>query len=133
VATVSRLTRGTHHATSSTFSTSSTMATIAPARLAALTRLRCSIFQTSYNPTSVRTGAKYLKARLRGPSMISYYPQTLSISAIIKESPELGLVDYKEQQRLQDVKDRKARGKGAPKKIKEKGINFLRFLVRSYD
>jgi len=52
--------------------------------------------------------------------MIKYYPQTLSIAAIIKESPELGLVDFKEQQRFQDVEDKKARGKGAPKKAKSK-------------
>lgn len=101
------------------------MATIAPARLAALTQLRCSVFQTSYNPTSVRTGAKYLKARLRGPSMIKYYPPTLSISQMIRKSPEMGLVDLGEQQRLKDVEDKKARGKGAPKKAKTKGVFIL--------
>jgi len=56
--------------------------------------------------------------------MITYYPQTLSIAAIMREAPELGLVDLQEKQRLQDVADKKARGKGPPKKItkkKEKG------------
>ncbi|KAH9915709.1 mitochondrial ribosomal subunit S27-domain-containing protein, partial [Amylocystis lapponica] len=56
------------------------IATVAPSRLAALNRLRCTIFQTSYNPTSVRTGAKYLRARLRGPSMIEYYPKQVTIA-----------------------------------------------------
>ncbi|KAH9017664.1 hypothetical protein EDB84DRAFT_680629 [Lactarius hengduanensis] len=54
---------------------STKMASVAPSRLAALARLRSVIFQTSYNPTSQRTGAKYLKRRLRGPSMMDYYPQ----------------------------------------------------------
>ncbi|KAJ7918736.1 hypothetical protein B0H13DRAFT_1869097 [Mycena leptocephala] len=36
-------------------------------KLKAVTRLRCEIFQTSYNPQNLRTGAKYLRARLRGP------------------------------------------------------------------
>jgi small subunit ribosomal protein S33 len=97
------------------------MASVAPSRLAALTRLRSVIFQTSYNPTSQRTGAKYLKRRLRGPSMIDYYPQQLSISAINKEFKGLNLIDEDEEQRLQDVEDKKKRGKGAPKKAKSAG------------
>jgi hypothetical protein len=53
--------------------------------------------------------------------MIKYYPQTLSISEMIRKSPEMGLVDLAEKQRLKDVEDKKARGKGAPKKAKTKG------------
>lgn len=97
------------------------MASVAPSRLAALARLRSTIFQSSYNPTSQRTGAKYLKRRLRGPSMIEYYPSQLSIAAINKEFPGLDLVDEYEAQRLQDVVDKKKRGKGAPKKAKSAG------------
>ncbi|KAF9494087.1 hypothetical protein BDN71DRAFT_1015795 [Pleurotus eryngii] len=93
---------------------------VAPARIAALTRLRCSIFQTSYNPTSVRTGAKYLCARLRGPSMAQYYPAALNLSQLAREFPELEIVDPDEEQRIQDVEDKKKRGKGAPKKAKSK-------------
>ena len=116
------------------------MASIAPSRLAALAKTRCTVFQTSYNPTSVRTGAKYLRARLRGPSMMNYYPPTLSLSSIIRQFPEMELVDATEQQRLQDVEDRKKRGKGAPKKAKSKGrllpsvfrrSHLLTFLLRS--
>ena len=99
------------------------MASIAPSRLAALVKTRCTVFQTSYNPTSIRTGAKYLRARLRGPSMMNYYPPTLSLSSIIRKFPEMQLVDAAEQQRLQDVEDRKKRGKGAPKKAKSKGLS----------
>lgn len=100
------------------------MASIAPSRLAALVKTRCTVFQTSYNPTSVRTGAKYLRARLRGPSMMNYYPPTLSLSSIIRQFPEMELVDAAEQQRLQDVEDRKKRGKGTPKKAKSKGLSL---------
>jgi small subunit ribosomal protein S33 len=98
------------------------MASVAPSRLATLTRLSSVIFQTSYNPTSQRTGAKYLKRRLRGPSMMDYYPYQLSISAINKEFNGLDLVDEYEEQRLQDVADKKKRGKGAPKKAKSAGM-----------
>jgi small subunit ribosomal protein S33 len=104
------------------------MASVAPSRLAALTRLRSVVFQTSYNPTSQRTGAKYLKRRLRGPAMVDYYPQTLSISALNKQFKGLNLIDEDEEQRLQDVADKKKRGKGAPKKAKSAGLLFsLRF------
>ncbi|KAG6852455.1 hypothetical protein C0991_011806 [Blastosporella zonata] len=96
------------------------MAAIRPLQLKALTRLRCSIFQTSYNPSSMRTGAKYLRARLRGPSMVDYYPPVISIAKLARKYPELELVDEVEEQRLQDVEDRKKRGKGAPKKAKTK-------------
>jgi small subunit ribosomal protein S33 len=97
-------------------------ASIKPSRLAALKALQCSIFQTSYNPTSARTGAKYLRARLRGPSMTEYYPEVLKLSDFRKTA--LGaefLVDEDEEHRVQELEDKKARGKGAPTKAKQKG------------
>lgn len=97
------------------------MSAVIPSRLIALTRLRCQIFQTSYNPAGLRTGAKYLRARLRGPSMVKYYPQEINLSRIARQYPELELVDEQEEQRMQDVEDKKKRGKGAPKKAKSKG------------
>lgn len=63
--------------------------------------------------------------------MMNYYPPTFSLSSIIRQFPEMGLVDTAEQQRLQDVEDRKKRGKGAPKKAKSKGPLF-RFRFFSY-
>ena len=113
------------------------MSSVAPSRLAALTRLRSTIFQTSYNPTSLRTGAKYLKRRLRGPSMVEYYPNQLSIAALNKEFPGLDLVDEYEEQRLQDVADKKKRGKGAPKKAKSAGtlivytVSLVKLIILS--
>lgn len=98
---------------------------VTPSRLAALTRLRCSIFQTSYNPTSVRTGAKYLRARLRGPSMLNYYPPEISIARLKKENPEWKLLDMSEERRLLDVEDKKKRAKGPPKKAKTEGTSHL--------
>ena len=55
---------------------------------------------------------------------MNYYPPTLSLSSIIRKYPELELVDAAEQQRLQDVEDKKKRGKGAPKKAKSKGLSL---------
>lgn len=97
------------------------MAAVAPSRLAALTRLRCEIFQTAYNPTSVRTGAKYLRARLRGPSMINYYPEQLTVPRFNRMAGNFKVQDWDEYQRLADVEEQKRRGKGAPKKAKSAG------------
>jgi small subunit ribosomal protein S33 len=104
------------------------MSAVAPSRLAALRQLQCAVFQTSYNPTSVRTGAKYLRARLRGPSMVKYYPKQVSIAQLMRQG--LDLVNQEEEQRLQDAADRKARGKGAPPKAKEKGASSFVPLAR---
>jgi small subunit ribosomal protein S33 len=96
----------------------------APARLAALKQLQCAVFQTTYNPTSARTGAKYLRARLRGPAMVRYYPETLDITSMRKGRAANFMVDFAERQRLQDVEDKKARGKGTPTKAKSSGTFF---------
>ena len=56
---------------------------------------------------------------------MNYYPPTLSLSSIIRQFPEMGLVNTVEQQRLQDIEDRKKRGKGTPKKAKSKGLSLL--------
>ncbi|KAF7309614.1 Mitochondrial 37S ribosomal protein S27 [Mycena indigotica] len=96
------------------------MTTALSSQFKTLTRLRCEIFQTTYNPKNLRTGAKYLRARLRGPSMVNYYPQVVNVAAIAREHKGLELIDPKEHQRLEDVEDRKRRGKGNPKKAKTK-------------
>lgn len=97
------------------------MAALAPGRLAALTRMRCEIFQTTYNPTSVRTGAKYLRARLRGPSMVKYYPEQLTVATFNRMPGDFRIQDWDEYERLGDVEEKKRRGKGVPKKAKTKG------------
>ncbi|KAF8344130.1 uncharacterized protein EI90DRAFT_3028370 [Cantharellus anzutake] len=103
-----------------------------------LEKLRSEIFQTSFNPTSTRSGAKYLRSRLRGPSMINYYPAQLSIrrvngviSELYREAlrkdkltpPPIYLEDTKELQRLEDVAALKARGKGKPAKATTKAAS----------
>jgi small subunit ribosomal protein S33 len=90
-------------------------------RMMALKQLQCSIFSTTFNPTSARTGAKYLKGRLRGPSMVEYYPKTMSFRDINRLYPELDLVDEDEETRILDLMARKARGKGPPPKAKKAG------------
>lgn len=102
------------------------MNSVPPSRLQALTKLRCSIFQTTYNPDSLRTGAKYLRARLRGPSLVGYYPEHVNISQIIRQNRVLEMVDDDAEERLQDVIERRRRGKGAPKKAKDKGAYSYR-------
>ena len=107
------------------------MASVAPSRLAALTRLRCEIFQTSYNPTSVRTGAKYLRARLRGPSMIRYYPEEITVARFNRMGGGFKIQDWDEYQRLADVEEKKRRGKGAPKKAKSEGASHCQSRLLS--
>ena len=57
--------------------------------------------------------------------MVNYYPKDidLSMSKFAKEWPELELVNFAEAQRLWDVDMKKARGKGAPAKAKDKSVS----------
>lgn len=69
-------------------------------RLQQLAKLRTEIFGTAYNPESLRTGSKVLKARLRGPSMLRYYGDRVSgwkgLNAAV---PNLELKDVHEETR----------------------------------
>ncbi|KAH8833589.1 mitochondrial ribosomal subunit S27-domain-containing protein [Flagelloscypha sp. PMI_526] len=96
------------------------MRVVARSTVAALEQLRCQVFQTSYNPTGIRTGAKYLRRRMRGPALLSYYPPDVNLATLARSFPELELRDDDEETRIQDVEEKKARGKGAPKKAKTK-------------
>ena len=100
-------------------------------RLLALRQLQCSIFSTTFNPNSIRTGAKYLKARTRGQTLVAYYPpKDLTFKNVRRMFPELGLVDLDERQRIADLAARKARGKGPPPKANSKGKTLpRRFLL----
>lgn len=70
------------------------------ARLQALTKLRSEVFGTAYNPESLRTGSKVLKARLRGPAMLRYYGQRISGWAGLNAAvPNLELKDVAEETR----------------------------------
>lgn len=105
-----------------------------PLRLQALKRLQCSIFSTTYNPTNARNGAKYLKGRLRGPSLVQYYPPRITFKDIEHIlHGEFGVTDLAEQERLDDVEERKRRGKGAPKKAKTKGARLFSSVFLSFE
>ncbi|KAK4053036.1 mitochondral 37S ribosomal protein S27 [Microbotryomycetes sp. JL201] len=99
------------------------------ARLQQLVKLRAQVFGTTYNPDSLRTGSKVLKARLRGPAMLRYYGDRLSgWAGLNKAVPGLNLIDHEENQsyhslerflnmvRLIDLEARRKRGKVTPKK-----------------
>lgn len=84
-----------------------------------LKALQAKVFGTTYNPTQARTGAKVLRQRLQGPSMLAYYPPTVNFRAIQKLVSGLGrLQDVRETQRLKDVERKKMLGKGPPRKGK---------------
>eukprot|EP00128_Syssomonas_multiformis_P017035 Colp12_sorted_trinity150504_noHs@7158 len=81
---------------------------------------RKQIFGHVLFPSGVRNGTKYLQAPLKGPALVSYYPQfapqriefakrirMLSDDAFMQENS-----DFTEEMRLK----RKLRGKGPPKK-----------------
>lgn len=54
--------------------------------------------------------------------MLNYYPEVLTVKQLRAESKgQLVIQDQAELVRLEDVEDRKARGKGTPKKAKTKG------------
>lgn len=83
------------------------------ARLQQLTKLRASVFETTYNPESLRLGNKVLKARLRGPAMLRYYGERISGWAGLNAAvPNLELKDIAEETRLIDLETRRKRGKG---------------------
>ncbi|KAF3926650.1 hypothetical protein ABW21_db0200654 [Orbilia brochopaga] len=91
----------------------------ARSRILDLMRVSCRIFNTTFNPTGERTGNKILRQRLRGPSLLQYYPKDyLTIKQFQRGFPELAISDEKEEYRVQQVEDHKLRGKGKPKKFK---------------
>lgn len=102
--------------------------------LRSLAEAQSKVFSTTPPPPvgqdSLRTGAKYLRKRLVGPSMLRYYPPVLNLRSFRNMFPELKevdeetgkmrslLMDPEEHQRLLDVEKKKANGKGPPKKGK---------------
>ncbi|KAK4684970.1 small subunit ribosomal protein S33, partial [Tremellales sp. Uapishka_1] len=47
-----------------------------------LSQIRSPIFQTLPNPQNLRTGTKYLRRRLRGPSVAAYYPTLPKLASL---------------------------------------------------
>lgn len=56
--------------------------------------------------------------------MVKYYPPVANIAKLVKEYKDSRvMVNFAEAQRLQDVEEKKRRGKGAPTKAKDKGLS----------
>ena len=64
--------------------------------------------------------------------MVQYYPPRITFKDIEHIlCGEFGVTDLAEQERLDDVEERKRRGKGTPKKAKSKGALELSFVLPS--
>ncbi|KAL8659642.1 MAG: hypothetical protein Q9202_007024 [Teloschistes flavicans] len=95
-------------------------------RILDLMKVQCRIFSMTFNPTGTRTGNKILRQRLKGPSVASYYPRRVAtFKDLTKLYPDLETWDEKEEERLEYLAYRKARGKGAPKKKSSAGGNAI--------
>ncbi|KAF9438691.1 hypothetical protein BGZ76_005834 [Entomortierella beljakovae] len=94
------------------------MSSQAATKLAQINKISCAIFGNIYNPQGIRTGNKILRQRLVGPTINSYYPNVRQIKPreISRMVPEMNLIDLSEKTRLEDLAERKKRGKGPPKK-----------------
>ncbi|KAF8977653.1 hypothetical protein BGZ46_007224 [Entomortierella lignicola] len=92
--------------------------TQASSKLALINKVSTAIFGNVYNPQGLRTGNKILRQRLVGPTINSYYPNVkqIKLREITKMVPEMNLVDQAEKVRLEDLAEKKKRGKGPPKK-----------------
>ncbi|KAF3940724.1 hypothetical protein ABW19_dt0204026 [Dactylella cylindrospora] len=69
-------------------------------------QVSCRVFNTTFNPTGERTGNKVLRERLKGPSMMEYYPkQQFSVAQFMRGFPDLWMSDEKEEYRVQKVEE----------------------------
>ncbi|MCJ1483083.1 mitochondral 37S ribosomal protein S27 [Schaereria dolodes] len=92
---------------------------IARSRVLDLMKVQCRIFSTTYNPERIRTGNKILRQRLKGPTLVDYYPRrTATIKDLRKAYPDFETWDDDEEERLDAVELAQTRNKGAPKKKK---------------
>ncbi|KAI1179900.1 mitochondrial ribosomal subunit S27-domain-containing protein [Nemania sp. FL0916] len=95
------------------------MAAVSRTRLLNLMEAQCQIFSTTYNPDRLRMGNKILRQRLRGPSLVKYYPPPgPGIREVERAFKDLELETWWEEEddRLDYIEGRKQRGKGVPKK-----------------
>ncbi|ODQ77411.1 hypothetical protein BABINDRAFT_169274 [Babjeviella inositovora NRRL Y-12698] len=97
--------------------------TLTPAalRLAQLIKLSCGVFNEVYNPTQIRTGAKYLKRKLKGHVTGSYYtpnsfPSVYDLKKHFPKEIQHRFITNEDKYKLHMTLARKRRGKGKPKK-----------------
>lgn len=95
-----------------------------PGRLKELYKLRCWVFGQPYNPERQRIGTNVLREPLKGDLLKNYYYPSLKLiptpKHLNRKLDGLSCFDPAEFQRLQRVEHLKRKGKGAPKKLKEK-------------
>lgn len=71
-----------------------------------LTQVQCQIFSTTYNPDGIRMGNKILRQRLRGPSLVKYYPpRGPDLNLMAKDFKKYGLevIDEEEEDRQEHL------------------------------
>lgn len=95
------------------------------ARLQEVLKLQAKIFHQTYNPTQIRTGSKYLTQKLKGDAVKEYYGPTefLKMKDLRRMFPAYSFIDPAEEYRLEILKSRKRRGKGAPTKTRQAADN----------
>lgn len=80
---------------------------LSPARIltvVAVRKLTAKIFNTTFNPTGIRTGNKILRQRLKGPALAEYYPpRKATIKDMRRLWPDMDFVDEDEEQRVANV------------------------------
>jgi small subunit ribosomal protein S33 len=68
-----------------------------------------------------------LRQRLRGPALAAYYPRKTATLEDLRRAfkkHDFQIINEKEDDRLENITIAKMRGKGAPKKKKEKDSEF---------
>jgi small subunit ribosomal protein S33 len=91
---------------------------------------QCQLFNTTYNPERLRLGNKILRQRLKGPSIATYYPPRIRvIQELRKAYPDWEVIDEEEDERVEKLKVKRQRGKGAPKKRRSAAGMFCSTLL----
>lgn len=80
-------------------------------------QVQCKVFNTTYNPNRLRLGSRILHQRLKGPSVVSYYPPRIgTIRHLRSLYPEHDIIDDDEEDWVEHLNVATSRGKGTPKK-----------------
>lgn len=67
-------------------------------------QVQCRIFSMTYNPERLRIGSKILRQRLKGPSVVAYYPKKGPTLRDLRNAyPGLETWDDDEEDRLESI------------------------------
>ncbi|KAI1820654.1 mitochondrial ribosomal subunit S27-domain-containing protein [Xylaria intraflava] len=95
------------------------MAAVSRTRLLDFMKVQCQIFSATFNPDGIRMGNKVLRKRLRGPSLLKYYPpKGPTFDDLVSQFKDMDIVTWNEPEddRQEHLAGRRQRGKGTPKK-----------------